>query len=138
MFNFFNKKKIEIPHFSFIEKSVYRDKYFARTKPWDWLNELQIYVVSTIKDQPAMITMDYWPQQIFQHANGQITVAELMTVLANQYVDSNMKVPKDFDKGVLEMLDELVNDLKVVEYCDQKTDLPKELALPQSSNITVN
>ena len=39
---FFKGKEVSVPHFKSLESSLLKDKYFVRTKPWDWLKEEEI------------------------------------------------------------------------------------------------
>jgi len=73
-----------------VENYDKRDWYIARIKPWGWLNEREIYVAAKVGDRPKMITFNFWSQEIYLDANGQITVRELVEVAKQQYVDSNI------------------------------------------------
>ena len=116
----------------FIESYPNRDKYFARTKPWDWLNEKEIYVAGKVDGKPKMITFEFWPQEIYLDANGKITVRQLIDVAKQQYLDSNMSIPKELDKIIIECLDSLVHELKIVEFSDNKINLRPEIEKPMS------
>ena len=119
----------------FIESYSNRDKYFARTKPWDWLNEKQIYVSDKVDGKPKMITFEFWPQEIYLDATGQITVRQLIEVAKQQYLDSNMRIPRNLDKIIIECLDSLVHELKIVEFSDNKITLRPEIEKPMSESI---
>ncbi len=111
-----------------------RDKYFIRTKPWDWLNEKEIYVTDKVDGSPKMLTFGFWSQEIYLDANGQITVTELINLVRKQYNDSNLTPPPNWDKDIIEALESLVFSLKIVDFKDAKTKLTKELELPLSGH----
>ena len=76
MFNFLKKKK-DLPEFDFIKSYSEKGKYFARVKNWNWLNSEQISLMEKDSDgKIKMITMDYWPQEMFLDADGQKTISE--------------------------------------------------------------
>lgn len=59
MFRFFKKKK-DLPEFEFIKLYSEKDKYFVRTKKWNWLNSEQITLLEKKSDgKVKMTTMDY-------------------------------------------------------------------------------
>jgi len=61
------------------------------------------------------------------NANGQITVTDLFSIAEKQYLDCRMDVPKDLDLELLDSLDGLENELKIIEFMDEKTELPIDL-----------
>lgn len=129
---FFKKKNTDKVRFLIMESSPLKDKYFIRIKPWDWLNKEQIYVASKIEDKPTMITMDFWAQEIYLDADGQITVSELLEIAAKQYIDAKMAIPDNLDLILISELESLVNELKIVEFTDVKTTIPLNISLPMS------
>lgn len=133
--NLFNKSKASVPDLNYLPTYSNKDKYFVRLKPWDWLNSKQIFVASKIDDKPAMITMDFWPQEIYLDADGQLTVSELINLAVKQYQDSKMEIPENLDKFIIEELERLVNESELVEFRDEKTILSVELALPMSQQL---
>ena len=132
MFKKIFKNKTDLNQHSFLTNYANRDKYFVRIKPWDWLNEKEIYVTDKVDGKPKMITFGFWSQEIYLDSNGQITVSELIDLTCKQYADSNLKVPVNIDKDIIEALESLVNNLKIVEFKNNKTPLPKEVDLPIS------
>jgi hypothetical protein len=139
MFNRFFKSKAKIlPTFSSIGEYVNKDKFFVRTKPWDWLDKKQIYVASILNGKPTMITMEFWPQEIFLDAEGQITVSELLELASKQYIDSNMDVPKNLDVVLIDSLNSLANELEIIEFVDSKITLEYKLAVPMSKQLETN
>ncbi len=76
MLNFLRKKK-DVPEFEFIKSYSEKNKYFVRTKKWNWLNAEQI---SLFEKDPygkvSMVTLDYWHQEMFLDADGQKTIFE--------------------------------------------------------------
>jgi glutaredoxin-related protein len=109
-----------------------RDKYFVRLKPWDWLSEKEIYIPMKVNNKPSMVTYDFWSQEIYLDATGQITVTELVEIATNQYKDSEMDIPENLDKILINILESLVNDVKVIEFRDSKTALDKKVDKPIS------
>jgi len=131
---FFKRKNTHTMRFLTLESSPLKDKYFIRTKPWDWLNKEQIYVASKIEGKPTMITMEFWPQEIYLNADGQITVSELLQIAKKQYLDANMFIPDGLDSILISALESLVNELEIVEFRDVKTTLPSNIFLPISKH----
>lgn len=133
LFNFKKDKSVE---FNTIKAYVNKDKYFVRTKSWDWLNEKQIYVANVLNNKPTMITMEPWPQEIFLDADGQITVSEMVELASKMYLDSNMPIPPNLDQIIIDELESLVFELSIIELKDTPTTLPPNLLNPMSENIT--
>lgn len=117
----------------FIDNYPNRDKYIVRIKPWGWLNEKEIYVADKVDGKPKMITFDFWSQEIFLDANGQITVRQLIHTARQQFIDSKMSIPDNIEKELTEALDSLVSNLKIVEFSETKVNLRPELEKPMSS-----
>lgn len=103
-----------------------RDWYFARTRSWGWLNEHEIFIV----DSSRMITCDAWSQEIFLDANGQITVAELFEIVKQQYVASHMDIPTELEQHLIEVLESLVYELKVVAFSATRKPLLPQFDAP--------
>ena len=121
----FNKKKT-LPEFDFIKSYSYKDKYFSRSKKWNWLNSEQISLVEKDEDgKIKMTTMEYWSQEMFLDADGKVSIAEYLTVLIKQFQDSNMEIPDDLDVFMTEILWSLKTDLNAIEF----TDIPIELKM---------
>lgn len=131
----FSKREYAKINYVNLQNYPNKDKYFVRLKPWDWLNEKEIYVASILNDQPTMITMHFWSQEIYLDANGQITVTELFAIAEKQYLDCRMDVPKDLDLALLDSLDRLEKELKIIEFMDERTELPIDLQIPMSKQI---
>ncbi|MBB6498313.1 hypothetical protein [Pedobacter cryoconitis] len=132
---FFKRKKISVPEFQALEASLLKDKYFIRVKPWDWLNKKEIYVASKLNDRPTMITMDFWPQEIYLSADGQITVSEFIHIAAKKFIDNNHPAPEHLDAELIEQLEALVNEMKIVELKVARTDLNPIVVLPMSKQL---
>ncbi len=132
MFNFL-KKKILVPEFEFIKSYPHKDKYFSRTKKWDWLNSEQINLFE--KDDEGkvkMTTMDFWSQEMFLDANGQITIEEYLNVLIKQFQDSKMKIPTDLDEFMTETLWSLKTELSAIEFTDSPIEVKAEFKNPMT------
>jgi hypothetical protein len=123
----FSKREYARIDYTNLQNYSNKDKYFVRLKPWDWLSEKEIYVTSILNDKPTMITMHFWSQEIYLNANGQITVTELFSIAEKQYLDCRMDVPKDLDLALIDSLEGLENELKIIEFIDKKTELPIDL-----------
>lgn len=127
------KRKIEIPEFKNINKYIDREKYFIRTKKWDWLNSEQIFVAVKNKNgNPKMITMEFWDQEMFLDATGEIKIKDYLNKLIEQYLDSKMKIPKDLDEFMIKTLESLKNELELIKFIDKKEKLKPEYELPLS------
>ena len=133
--NLFNKKPVVFQAEN-LDTYPNKDKYFIRIKPWDWLDKKQIYVASKINDEPTMITMEFWSQEIFLDADGQITVSQFIDIACKQYVDSKMPIPDKLDSVLIDLLEDLVNEVKFVEFRDGKTGLPENIRLPMSKQVS--
>ncbi|WP_435262057.1 hypothetical protein [Tenacibaculum sp. nBUS_03] len=128
--NIFKRNK-SIPEFDFIETYEHKDKYFSRIKKWNWINSEQISIFE--KDEKGkikMTTMEYWYQEMFLDADGQITIAEYLSVLVKQFQDSKMEIPTDLDKFMTKTIWSLKNDLKAIEFTDSKVQLKAEYKDP--------
>ena len=120
-------KKVILPQLDYLSNYVNKDKFFVRIAPWDWLNKKEIYVASKIDDKPAMITMDFRPQEIFLDANGQITVTELINIACEQFIKSNIEIPKNVDEYLIDELEKLVNHSKLLSLGIMKKNSQKRL-----------
>ena len=94
-------------------------KYFHRVAAWDWLNKEMIHV--TDPHGPRMITMDPWPQKIFLDATGERTIAGYITDMAASYPRGH--VPAGLREMIIEELDKLANDLRLVAFADRPVEL---------------
>lgn len=128
-------KKVILPQLHYLSNYVNKDKFFVRTAPWDWLNKKEIYIASKIDDKPAMITMDFWPQEIFLDANGQITVAELINIACEQFIKSSIEIPQNVDEYLINELEKLVSKLQIVEFRDNKEELGERVDTPMSKQL---
>ncbi|MDA0177369.1 hypothetical protein OOZ35_07700 [Mesoflavibacter profundi] len=130
MFSFLKKKR-DLPEFDFIKSYSEKEKYFVRTKKWNWLNPEQITLLEKDSDgKIKMTTMDYWHQEMFLDADGQKTISEYLSVLINQFKDSKMEIPSDLDKFMVETLLSLKTDLNAIEFSDKPTEIKTEFRNP--------
>jgi len=120
--------------FETLETSDIKNKYFYRTEKWDWLNHEMIHVFDS--KSPRVITMDPWPQKIFLEALGQLTVHEYVYKVANEY--PNGHVPKELDIVILEMLNNLINNEKIVALSDTPMDLEISISNPMTEEGEIN
>src|SRR5688572_9039134 len=128
----FRSNKTNDTVLNFIKDYPNRHKYFIRTKPWDWLNAKEIYLPTKVDGKPTMIMLDFWSQEVFLDASGQITVEGLVELTCRQYKESNMDIPEGLDKMLIETLESLVFELKVVEFLEVQKELSLELEKPIS------
>ncbi|MDT3403122.1 hypothetical protein [Mucilaginibacter terrae] len=128
-------KKDSPPDLSYLESYINKDKYFVRTAPWDWLTHNEIYVAGKIDGNPSMITMDFWPQELFLDADGQKTIKQLMPIIFKQLTNSKMKIPANTCEYIIGELERLVNELHIVEFRIEKVNLDPKLALPMSKQL---
>ncbi|WP_243472769.1 MULTISPECIES: hypothetical protein [Winogradskyella] len=130
MFSFLKKKR-DLPEFDFIKSYSEKEKYFVRTKKWNWLNPEQIALLEKDSDgKIKMTTMDYWHQEMFLDADGQKTISEYLSVLINQFRDSKMEIPSDLDKFMVETLLSLKTDLNAIEFSKKPTEIKTEFRNP--------
>ena len=101
-------------NFEKINQSELKDKYFARTEKWDWLNNEMIHVMDS--KSPRMITFDPWPQQIYLDAEGKMTVEEYILDFATKYPEN--QIPFELPNTILEQLNILIYVEKIVEISD--------------------
>jgi hypothetical protein len=87
------KRKQQKPEFNFIDKYASKDMYFYKIKPWGMLDQETIFIGD--KDDSGkikMITLDYWPQEMFLDATREIEICDYLNVLVKQFQDSKMAV----------------------------------------------
>lgn len=127
------KRKVKIPEFNIIKNYVNNEKYFIRIEKWDWLDSEQIFVaVKDDKGNAKMITMDFWDQEMFLDATGEIKIKDYLNKLIEQYLVSKMKIPKDLDEFMIKTLESLKNELNIIKFIDEKEKLKTEYKLPLS------
>ena len=121
--------------FKALEMSDIKNKYFYRTKPWDWLNKEMIHVFDTT-NSPRMVTMDEWPQQVYLDAVGEKTVAEYIHHFASLYLKNN--VPPELDKTILDVIEGLYDDNKLINFSDSPVQLASNILQPSSKEGRVD
>ena len=97
--------------------------YFSRTARFDRMGDK---IVAVDPNAPRMITMDPWPELVFQMADGQHTVAQLRAYLASQY-------EKGAPPGLDEQVSTIVRDLereRLIRLHSEPVTLPFYLAKP--------
>lgn len=130
MFNLFRKKAVS--NDACLESYEHKDKYFVRVAAWDWLNKKEITVATQRNGKPTMLTMDFWLQEIFLDADGQITVTELMAIARKQLTDSKLKIPDNMCEYLTGELERLVFEMKIVAFRSEKTTPEPRFMLPMS------
>ncbi|MEP5255485.1 hypothetical protein [Winogradskyella rapida] len=128
MLNLFRKQKKEIPSFEILQNSEFKDKYFSRLSPWDWMDNKMIHVFD--KNSPRVVTMDPWPQLIYLEATGQITVSEFVYKMASSY-NRKTPIPKELDTTIISVLNDLIED-NLIELTLEKQNLTNDIQYPKS------
>lgn len=77
-----------------------------------------------------MITMDPWPQKIYLDAIGQLTVSEYVNRVSQEYPKN--QVPEQLDFIILEMLQGLINEEKIISLSDKPFELDDLILNPQT------
>lgn len=114
--------------FEELEKSEIKEKFFYRTKSWDWFTNDAIFVVA--ENSPTFITMDPWPQKIFLDATGKTTVSEYIYSLAKEYPRN--QVPEKLVQMILDTLFQLNEKEKLIEFSSIPVELKKETIHPRT------
>lgn len=117
-----------------LNKSPLRNKYFARTKKWDWLNSEMIHVYDS--KSTRMITMDQWPQTVYLDAIRDKTVEEYVHFFAKRYPKN--QIPEELPNAILESLNGLVDQEGIVELSDLPITLSDELLVPLTTEGVVD
>jgi len=97
--------------------------YFSRAARFDRMGDK---MVAVDPNAPRMITMDPWPEWVFQMADGQRTVDQLRTHLASQY-------EKGAPPGLDEQVNPIIRDLereRLIRLHSEAVTLPFYLAKP--------
>lgn len=103
MFGLFRNKNS--PRFKTLESFLERDFYFVRMAPWDHIDAHNIVVFDPHSSK--ILTLDPWPQLIFNAANGKRTVSEFVHHLAGQY---GKKIPAQLDRTIIQEILKLLED----------------------------
>ncbi len=111
--------------FKTLESYEFKDKYFYRICKWDWLTHDMIHVFDN--NRPRLITMDYWPQEVFLEAKGQSTVSEFIHLLASKYPKT--QIPKNLDSAIIEELEKLINE-NLIALSDSPIQLANSILNP--------
>ena len=111
-----------------IEKSPLKDKYFAKTEEWDWLNKEMIHVFDS--KSPRMITMDPWPQIVYLEAMGDKTVKEYIYDFSKKYAKG--QIPSELADTILDVISRLVDEEKIIQLSDTPIILDESLKKPMT------
>jgi hypothetical protein len=103
------------------------DLYIARCATWKWHDADLIDIVDA--NGNILVTLDKWQTWIFHEADGGRTVKNLLDWIASHYRENQSK-PPDLERTVLTALTALVEDLRVVELCEEGPVLPDQLLTP--------
>jgi hypothetical protein len=124
MFNFFKKKQPIMPEFNRLKEYAHKDKYFYRTSPCQWLTKTQITIYDL--NNPRLITLDDWPQQVYLDALSKITVAEYVIYMASLY---KQDIPGELDEVIIYQLNQLSED-GLIAFSYTEITLDEKLANP--------
>jgi hypothetical protein len=106
------------------------DNYLARRREWDWHSPDEIDVFAPDGSSVEAVLRD-WQTPIFHVADGNHTLQEFVSTMADQYRDP-AAVPADLNRMLLEQTRSLVEDLGVIELWDAPADLADEYDLPRT------
>jgi hypothetical protein len=120
MFNLFKKKNNSLPAFEKLQKSEYKDLYFGRIRPWNWLNDEHIYIVEV--ETLRHVTMDPWYQLIYLAADGNHTLSEFVYKTASMY-SRREGIPNELDETILECFTKLVEEMKYLKTSESPFEL---------------
>lgn len=128
MFNFFKKKaKPDAPSFSELASYANSDKYFVRVAQFREFDFEGCTIVVIDPNGPRLITMDPWPEAVFLNATGTHTVKEYIEATAKKY-DGN--VPPGLDSYMINELEKLVYELRIVAFTDTPNALEPQYEKP--------
>ncbi|MCI0638175.1 MAG: hypothetical protein L0Y72_25025 [Gemmataceae bacterium] len=102
-----------------------RELYFRRTARFDLLNG---HIVVADPKQPRMVTLDPWLELVFQMADGEHTIDQMIVHLGKGYEGGS---PAGLDQQVLDIVNHLVAE-GFVELVANSTTLPFYLTEPVS------
>lgn len=119
--------------FKELESYIYKDKYLCKKCKWDWINHDMIHVYDNKSGR--LITMDYWPQEIYLGANGQTTVSELVHFIASNY--PSKQIPRNLDAAIIEELQVLLNE-ELIVLSDSPIQLDDSLLYPLTEEGVVD
>ncbi|HEX8078755.1 MAG TPA: hypothetical protein VF557_00945 [Jatrophihabitans sp.] len=105
------------------------EKFLARRRSWDWHGPAEIDVF----DAGGVITdlLEDWRTAIFHVADGNHTLQEFISSMADQYGDP-AAVPAELAQLLLAETRALVEDRQVIELWDRAADLADDFDLPRS------
>jgi hypothetical protein len=124
MFNFSRKQK-KYPSFNLLTSFHKRNAYFTRNAEWGWLDTESIFITDPVSLEVFRPTS--WPQAIFIHANGDMTVAEFVHFMASKYT---AKIPSELDQAIIMELLKL-SDRKLIMLVDNKQKTLSDFDLPK-------
>lgn len=104
-------------------------KFLARRRSWEWHGPAEIDVFGA--DGAVTDVLREWQTAIFHTADGNHTLQEFISTMADQYGDP-AAVPADLAQTLLAETRTLVEDRQVVELWDAPADLADDLDLPRS------
>lgn len=104
-------------------------KFLARRRSWDWQGPAEIEVF----DAEGTVTevLRDWQTAIFHVADGNNTLQEFISNMADQYGDP-AAAPADLAQLLLAETRTLVEDRRIVELWDRAADLDEDFDLPRT------
>jgi hypothetical protein len=127
MFPLFSRRKRKPLRFPVLEASGLEGRYFYRTSRFTRVGET-LRVLNS-EHNPSVIPLTPWEAKVFELANGNFTVGQLVHTIASQYPDPKM-VPKQLDKVLLEILEQLIKDRLILELSETPVELAYYLSMP--------
>ena len=106
------------------------DKFLARRRSWDWQGPAEIEVFDAEGGAVTDVLRD-WQTAIFHVADGNHTLQEFISSMADQYGDP-AAVPADLARLLLAETRMLVEDRRIVELWDRAADLDENFDLPRT------
>lgn len=113
-----------------VADSPWAEKFLARRAVWEWHNNGQIDILAA--DGTVTATLTEWQTAIFHAADGNTSVQEFVSAMADSYDRSKTEIPADLGKDLLTDIAYLVDDIHAVEIWDKKGDLADNLQFAQS------
>ena len=113
--------------FLYLEASGLKNRYFCRTARYALVGETLRVLNSD--HNPSVIPLTPWEARVYELANGEKTVNELVNGIADQY-GPFQAVPANLDKVLLDILERFIKDYRIVELHETPMSLPYYLSLP--------
>ncbi len=128
MFQFLFPRPKRKPHsFPVLEASGIKDRYLHRTSRFMRVGK-ELKVLNS-DHNPSVIPMTPWEEHVFMRAVGDMTVSQMIRDIEAQY-KASQKVPENLDKVLLDLLEVLIKDRRIIELSETPVTLPYYLSMP--------